>query len=133
MKTLLRHFLIHLVSFWVTAKILPGLTYAGGIRTLALGTVGLMLINIMVVPLLKVMFLPLNILTLGLFTWVINVVGLYILTQVIPQIRLVPFDFMGANLDGFRIPEMQFNVLMVAVATSFLIGFISHFLTWLSK
>jgi len=132
MKSLLRNFLIHIVALGVTSNFLQGFTITGGARTLILGGLGLMFINIMIVPLLKIMFLPLNILTLGLFTWVINVVGLYILILFIPQIKILPFHFSGLDLGGINIPEADLNVLMVAVVASFIIGFISHFLQWLT-
>lgn len=112
---------------------MPGLSYSGGFRTLALGALGLMLMNLAIIPLLKIMFLPLNILTLGIFTWIINVVALYLLTTMIPQIKLVPYFFPGGNINGFMVPSAPLNILQVAILASFLIGFISHFLKWLSK
>ena len=133
MKTLIRHFLIHIVAISATTYILPGFTYSGGFKTLLMGALGLMLINIMVIPLLKIMFLPLNLLTLGLFTWIINVVGLYILTTIVPQFRLIPYNFLGSNLNGFMIPSYSLNMLEVAILASFLVGLISHFLQWLTK
>lgn len=133
MKRLLRYFLIHLATLWLATQILPGLTFEGGFRTLALGAIGLMVINFAVLPLLRVMFLPLNLLTLGFFTWVVNVVGLYLLTTIIPQIKLTPFYFPGVNFAGFTIPETDLNVLQVAIIASLLIGFISQFLRWLEK
>lgn len=131
MKSLLRNFLIHLVTLLIVSKILPGFTYTGGLRTLVLGTIAFMLINVAIVPLLKVMFLPLNILTLGIFTWVVNVVGLYLLTTVVPNFRLLPYNFPGGEVGFVSLPQMELNVLYVAVAASFLVGFISHFLQWL--
>lgn len=133
MKRFLRYFLVHLATLWISSQILPGLVLEGGFRTLALGAIGLMIINIAVLPLLRLMLLPLNLLTLGFFTWAVNVVGLYILTIIIPQIRLVPFNFSGINLAGFAIPETNLNVLQVAIIASLLIGFIAQFLKWLEK
>lgn len=125
--------MIHLATLWIATQILPGLTVSGGFGTLVLGAIGLMVINLAVVPLLKLMFLPLNLLTLGFFTWVVNVVGLYLLTTILPQIKLVPFYFSGITLNGFVIPETYLNVLQVAIVASLLIGFISQFLKWLEK
>ena len=133
MKTLLRHYLMNFVAIWVTTYLLPGLTYTGGFKTLALGALGLMFLNMLIIPLLKIMFLPLNLLTLGLFTWVINVVALYLLITFIPQFKIIPFYFSGATINGFIIPAAQLNVLQVAILASFLVGLISHFLEWLSK
>jgi putative membrane protein len=133
MKTLLRNYLLNLATLYGVSFVLPGLLITGGFKTLVLGALGLMVINLLVIPLLKIMFLPLNVLTLGIFTWVINVVALYLLTTLIPQIKLVPFTFSGYNLNGFIIPSHDLNVLQVAIVSSFLIGLVSHFLHWLSK
>lgn len=133
MKTVLRNFLINLAALAFTSMVLPGLTLSGGFLTLAKGALGLMLINLAIVPLLKIMFLPLNLLTLGFFTWIINVMALYFLTTIIPQIKLVSYSFPGTNLNGFIIPQAEMNVLTVAIVASLLIGFLSHFLHWLAK
>lgn len=133
MKHLIRNYLINLTALMATTQIMPGLAYSGGIKTLLVAAFALMLVNLAVIPLLKIVFLPLNLLTLGIFAWVINVVALYVLTTIIPDLRLVPFDFNGFDWNGFIIPGFAFNVLQVAVIASILIGFISHFLQWLVK
>lgn len=117
----------------LASKFVPGLVLDGGIKTLALSGAIFMLINILVVPVLKLMFLPLNLLTLGFFSWVVNVLALYLLTSVVPQLKLIPFTFPGANLGGFVIPQTELNVLYVAILASFVIGFTSHFIHWLVK
>lgn len=131
MKSLIRNFLLTVITLYEVSFILPGFTYSGGVRTLLLGALGFMLINLAIIPLLKILFLPLNILTLGIFTWVINVVALYLLTTIVPQFKILPYHFPGANLGGITIPELALNVLWVAIIASFLIGFISHFFHWL--
>lgn len=133
MRKFLRNYLINLVALFGTVQILPGLTYLGGLRGLFVSALGLMLINIVIVPLLKLMFLPLNLLTFGLFTWVINVLALYILTSVLPYLKLTSFYFEGTSINGFILPAMDLNILHVAILASFLVGFISHFLHWLLK
>ncbi len=105
----------------------------GGPKSLVMGAVGLMILNFFVLPLLKITFLPLNILTLGIFAWLVNVVALYLLTSFVPEFRLIPYFFPGVSISGLQIPSMQLNVLEVAILTSFLIGFISHSLQWLCE
>lgn len=133
MKSLVRNYLINLCALWVTAKIMPGLDYQGGIQTLLVGAIAFMLINLAVVPLLKVLFLPLNLLTFGIFAWVVNVLALYFLTLILPEFKLLPFTFPGLNMSWLIIPPIDLNILEVAVVCSFMIGFISHFLQWLVK
>src|SRR3989338_2169473 len=115
MKTLLRYFLINLVSLYATTMYLPGLTYTGGIKSLIIGAVVFMLINFIMVPLLKLLFLPLNLLTLGLFAWLINVLALYALTTVVTEFQLLPYAFGGANLGGLIVPAYELSPFLVAV------------------
>lgn len=133
MKTALRLFLINATALYLTAAFIPGLVLDGGIRTIVYASVIFMLINLLIVPILKIMFLPLNLLTLGIFSWAINVLALYLLTTLVPQLRIVSFNFTGANLAGVMFPAMELNMLAVAIIASFMIGFISHFLSWLMK
>lgn len=132
MKTLLRYFLINLVSLMLTTRVITGLTYTGGIRSLFIGALTFMLINFLLVPLLKILFLPLNLLTLGLFAWIINVLALYALTSLVSNFQLVPYTFPGFGYGGLILPPYELSPFLVAVAASFLIGIITNFLQWLS-
>lgn len=131
MKTLLRYFLINLASLWITTKFIPGLTYAGGVKSLFIAAVAFMVINFILVPLLKILLLPLNLLTLGLFAWVTNIVALFALTT-ISDFELLPYFYPGDTIGGFIIPPLDLSIFWVAVLASFLIGFITHLLQWLS-
>lgn len=131
MKTLLRYFLINLVSLYLTTNFLPGLRLTGGVAGLAMGAAVFMLINFILVPLLKILFLPLNLLTVGLFAWLVNVLALYALTTIVSDFVLVPYYFPGAVIAGISIPAVQLTTFWVAVVASFMIGAITHFLQWL--
>ncbi|OGE25658.1 hypothetical protein A3C26_01700 [Candidatus Daviesbacteria bacterium RIFCSPHIGHO2_02_FULL_39_12] len=131
MKTLLRYFLINLVSLLATTKIITGLTYTGGIKSLLIGALAFMAINLILVPLLKILFLPLNLLTVGLFAWLVNVLALYALTTIVSDFQLLPFFFEGATIAGVNFPSMELTTFWVAVVASFLINIITHFLQWL--
>lgn len=131
MKILLRYFLINLVSLWISTKLIPGLTYSGGVKSLLTAAAAFMAINLVLVPLLKILFLPLNLLTLGLFAWVTNIVALFALTT-ISDFQLIPYFFPGSTIGGFIIPPLDLSPFWVAVLSSLLIGLITHFLQWLS-
>ncbi len=132
MKTLLRYFLINLVSLYATTLYLPGLTYSGGFKSLTIGALAFMIINWILVPLLKILLLPLNILTIGMFAWLINVLALYALTTIVSDFSLIPYSFPGVSLAGLTIPAMELSTFWVAVVASFMIGMITHFLQWLA-
>ena len=115
----------------MTTQIIPGLVYTGGFKTLLTGGIAFTLINFFLVPLLRILLLPLNLLTLGFFAWLANVLALYALTTVISGFHLVPFKFATLAYNGFIVPSLYLNTFWVAVAASLLIGIITHFLQWL--
>lgn len=131
MKGVLRYYLINLVALWATTEVLPALSYTGGIKTLGIGAVVFSVINFALVPLLKVLLLPLNLLTLGFFAWLTNVIALYALTSFIPKFKLLPYHFPGFESGGFALPAFDLTAFWVAVLASILIGLFTHFLQWL--
>lgn len=130
MKKLLRFYLINLVALWITTQIIKGLVFTGGIQSLLTGALVFALINMILVPILKILLLPLNLMTLGLFSWITNVVALYLLTTAVPSFRLITYNFPGFSFNGFIIPGVNLSPLWVAVLASFFIGFITNLLHW---
>lgn len=133
MKTIIRHFLINLGALWVTTQILPAISLTGGIRGLLIGAVAVMAANLLLVPVLKILLLPLNLLTLGLFAWLSNVLALYFLVNVIPYFKIGVYHFSGIFWEGFSIPSIDLTVFQVVIVASFILGFIINFANWLMK
>jgi len=63
--------IINAIAIYLTAMLLPGVSISGFVAALILSIV-LGLINALLKPLILLLTLPVNILTLGLFTLVIN-------------------------------------------------------------
>jgi putative membrane protein len=66
------------VAFWLTTKIVPGLTVSGEIPGLIIAAAIFGLVNAFVGPILRLITLPLRIITLGLFSLIVNAVLLII-------------------------------------------------------
>jgi len=77
MRVLLR-WLINAIAVWVAIQIVPGIHAEGGWAVIAAVALILGLANAMIKPLLTILSCPLLILTLGLFTLVINAAVLMI-------------------------------------------------------
>ncbi len=65
------------MALWVAAAVYPAALRLDPPQALLLAGLGLGLANAVVRPVLLVLTLPLNLLTLGLFTWVVNGLLLY--------------------------------------------------------
>ncbi len=82
--------LISSIAVFVTAQILPG-THVDSFGTALVVAVVLGLINTFIRPILFILTLPINILTLGLFTFVIIALLVMLVSYIVP----------GFHVDGF--------------------------------
>ncbi|MDO8498645.1 MAG: phage holin family protein [bacterium] len=133
MKGLLRNYLINLGALWAVSQSIPSFVITGGLQGLLVGALAFMLANILLVPLVKVLLLPLNLLTLGIFAWLSNVLALYFLMIIIPNFKLFPYHFPGISFSGFVIPEADLTTFQIAIVVSLMMGLMIHFVQWLVK
>jgi putative membrane protein len=133
MKKYLRILLVNLGSLWLVAYLLPGVTYSGGTKTLLWAALVLTLVNLFLKPLIKLLLLPVNLITLGSFRWLINVLSLYLVTLIVPAFDIVGFHFSGFTYKGFAVPAVDFNYFWALVVTSFILSLSSTTLLWLSN
>jgi len=132
-KKHLRSFVFNLFGLWIAVQLIKGLSHQGGYQTILLAGLALTVVNLLVKPLIKLVFLPINLITLGAFRWLINVIALYLVTLVVPQLQINSFFFSGFSYQGFVIPAFQLGIFWVYVVTSFLISLVTSFLHWLTK
>ncbi|MFD9124497.1 phage holin family protein [Kitasatospora sp. NPDC059571] len=93
MKSFVVKTLINAVAIWVAAWIVDGITLSGGDfwhKTLTVIAVALVfgVVNFLIKPLVKLLSLPLFILTLGLITFVINALMLWLTSWTSDKIGL---------------------------------------------
>ena len=133
MKSILRRIVFYAVALFLTSQIITGLTVSGGVGTYIVGAAALSLLFLVVKPILSIVTLPLNIITLGLFSFLINAIILYLLTIFVPSISISAFTFKGISLAGFVIPNLHVNNFFAFIIASISLSFIVGFLRWLTK
>lgn len=101
---LIVHWFITALALLVSAYVLPGITVASLYTALIVAAL-LGLLNLFVRPILLFFTLPFNILTFGLFTFVINALLLWFLTTVVQ----------GFTIDGF-LTAIAAAVIIAAVS-----------------
>jgi putative membrane protein len=80
---MLMQLLVNALGFFITAKIVPGLMIADW-GTLGVVAVVWGVLSIILKPILILLTLPVNFLTLGLFTFVINAGLIMLMAQIVP-------------------------------------------------
>lgn len=82
MKTIL-HLVLGGIAVIITAYVLPGVTLTGFFAAVIVAVV-ISILNVLLRPILIVLTLPITILTLGLFTFVINALIVLLTSAVVP-------------------------------------------------
>lgn len=132
MKTLLRSTLFYSFALSLLPSIVPGVTVNDGIMSLLVLGFTLMLLFSVIRPVLNLISLPINIVTVGLFSVLINAFLLYILTVLVPNITISAFEFQGFSWAGFVIPRSDINTFFAYVLSAITISAIISFLNWLT-
>lgn len=131
MRKLLRHYLIFTVSIFLAAKLLPGISYGNDLMILAKASLGLSLVHVFVRPIVNLVALPINVLTLGLFSFIVNGLMLYLVTLMMPVFKVIPFQFPAVNLGILRINSFYISSFMSFIIVALLISLIRNFFIWL--
>lgn len=130
-KKYLKLLLINSASIWLVSRAIAGITLQGGIEALLTAGLALTLVNLAVKPLINLLLLPINLITLGAFRWLVNVLVLWLVTLIVPQFKIVAFMFPGFAWQGFIIPSLWLGKFWVFVLGSFLISLMTSFFLWL--
>jgi len=103
--------IINTVAIAITAYILPGVVVANVFVALVVAVV-LGIINMFLKPILVILTLPINVLMLGLFTFVINGLLVMLASSIVP----------GFHIDGF------WTAVLFSIITSVISGFLDMIL-----
>lgn len=86
----LAHLVLSTIAVLVAQKIVPGV-YLDGWMTAMTVAIVLGIINFTLRPVLSILTLPINILTLGLFTFILNAFMLLLVDTIVPGFTLASF------------------------------------------
>lgn len=90
MMAILINWLLAALAIIVTAYLLPGVSLSGFVPALVTALL-LGLVNAFIKPVLLLLTLPINILTLGLFTLVINAALIMLIARLVPGFQVQGF------------------------------------------
>lgn len=121
MAELLRQGVITSLSLLTVAEYFPGLVVAPGLINFFWSGFGLTLLNFIVKPVIKLILLPLNLLTLGVFSWISLVIVLILGDKLIGPMTLVAFKLPAWNQGGFSMPAVTVNIFFSYLIASLLI------------
>ncbi len=117
----MRTILNTIISIAILAWLIPGVGFSSWVTLIIAGLV-LAILQKLVQPILKLLFLPINVVTLGLFSWVINVLILWLAIYLVPGFHVSDLTVLGMHLNRF------FSLLTVSFLISLIQAFVKIFI-----
>ncbi len=128
----LRSLSINLAGIYIVIQLLSGvISYVGGIQTLITAAVLISLTNLFVRPLINLLLLPVHLVTLGTFRWVANLACLYLVTLIVPNLKIHAFVSQRLDLGYLIIPPIQFSAFGAFILVTIALTSVFHFIYWL--
>lgn len=131
MKALIKNIAINYLAIYLTSGFYPGFRVTSNFRIILFASILWLLLNKIVKPIIKLLLLPINLITLGLFSWVVSVITLFILQILIPGISIVSYRFPGFSFQGFIVPSGNINLFFSYIIASTILNGISSLIFWL--
>lgn len=120
MKYLLKSLFIAAISFHLVYTYIPAIDFGKDPQNLLIFIGGLFIISQLLHPIFTIILLPVNILTQGIASLLLNVLLVFGLIKFIPGFSVSPYSFTGVDLEGLVIPQKDFSqistIILIAVA-----------------
>lgn len=122
MRHYIKSVLITGASFYITKSLVPTINVGPDPKNYAMVLLGLWLISQVINPIFSLVLLPVNIITFGLVSFLLNVAFVFALMNFLPNFGVSAYNFPGANIEGIILPAIAFNeittvILVAAVIT----------------
>lgn len=123
MRKLIINILATAASFYVAQYFLPGGVHLQNTWSAYLvASLVFVIFNFVLAPIIKLLLLPINLLTLGLFRWLTNVLVLYLFDLLYDGISIVSFNYPGYASSLISLPATHLALFWVLVISSLLMS-----------
>jgi len=90
-------------------------------KNYALVLLGLWFISQVINPIFSLVLLPVNLITFGLISFLLNVAFVFALINFLPQFSVSAYSFPGTQIEGIILPPVNFNEIGTIILISAII------------
>jgi len=131
MKKQFRNTFVNFAALFLVSKLTNGINFSDNYITLFWAASLLTVLNLIIRPILNLILTPINLITLGAFRWVINVLIILMISLILPEFRIIKFAFPGFSYRGFVIPQISFSFFWALFLISFMIEIAREIIFWI--
>ena len=130
MKKRFRTALLAILAFLLLTYFYPGFTF-DSTNSITVASATFAFVYLFVRPLIKVLSLPLNFITFGLFSLLVNVAILYLISMIVPGFEIVAFQFEGCEFLGVSVPAFHLNTFLSTLVASAVLSVSTSVFLWI--
>lgn len=116
-------------SFYIAQYFLAGVHLEPTWSAYLVASLVFVIFNFVLSPIIKLLLLPINLLTLGLFRWMTNVLVLYLFDLVYDGIGISGFTYPGYTSSLISLPAGHLGIFWVLVLASLLMSLTYSFIS----
>lgn len=131
-KGLLRRIVFSTASLFLVSLLLDGVRITGGVVSYLTAGFLLSLMMLLLKPILQLISFPINAITFGFFSFVVNSIILFLLTVFDPNIHVFAFTLPSLSFLGFVTPAIGLNTWFALLVASLAVSGVYSLLTWLT-
>ncbi|HKZ35305.1 MAG TPA: phage holin family protein [Patescibacteria group bacterium] len=124
MTKFIRQSLLNSFTLYLAGLVYPGIIVPQALVDLLLAGLIFTLVNRLIKPVIKLFLLPLNLITLGLFSWIVNVIVLFIMTKLVSSLSVTGFTLAATSLSGFATPALIISLPVSYILASIFLSLI---------
>ncbi len=133
MRFFLRKYFIITVSIFVLKEIIPAIGTPSLWKDFFYASFLLALLFLIFRPIANLIALPINLLTLNLFSWIINILVFYLWTLLQPAIKINNWQIPSIAIGPLAFQSLTLQSFQVLVVAAILLTVIIQFFNWLIK
>ena len=122
MRKIIVKILATAASFFIAQYFLAGVHIQQSWAAYLVTSLVFVIFNFLLTPIIKILLLPINLLTLGLFRWLTNVLVLYLFDLVYDGITITSFNYPGFSSALLALPAGHLSLFWVLVLASLLMS-----------
>ena len=128
MRHYFKSIIITIASAYIAYRLVPTISIGSDPKNILMAIGGLWVISQIINPLFSLVLLPINLLTFGLISLILNVALVFALLNFLPDFTILAYDFAGANIDGIILPPIAFNQVTTIILVAAIITFVQKLL-----
>jgi putative membrane protein len=130
MRWIIREWVLYILSLFILDSLFSWIRISGP-QTLVATATTLLILNTVGKPILKILWLPINIITLGLFSWVLSIIVVVLVVLFVPGFHIDMFTSSAFDIGRFHFPAIHLKFFWTYFLFSFLLAWAVGFLRWL--